>query len=53
LLINGVDEKTLEKAIKRFNEIKWKRSDLISQARKFSREKFEENIRLEVRKYEK
>ncbi len=45
ILIEDTDTVTLEKAFRRFGEIKWDREKLQKQARKFSREKFEEKIR--------
>ena len=45
ILIDGTDEKTIETAMGRFSNIKWKREVLISQARKFSKETFIKNIR--------
>lgn len=51
ILINDTDVATLEKAFKRFNQIKWDKAKLQKQARKFSREKFEEKIRKVVGEY--
>lgn len=45
ILIDGTDEKTLKKAILRFEKINWKREDLINQATKFSRKLFEQKVR--------
>jgi len=51
ILIDATDVATLEKAFKRFNEMKWDKEKLQIQARKFSREKFEEKIRKVVAEY--
>ncbi|HLE49646.1 MAG TPA: glycosyltransferase [Patescibacteria group bacterium] len=51
ILIDATDVATLEKAFKRFNEMKWDKEKLQIQARKFSREKFEEKIRKVVAGY--
>ncbi|MBU0570095.1 glycosyltransferase [Patescibacteria group bacterium] len=40
LLINDTDEKTIAKAIKQFNEIKWNKKKLQNNARRFSKERF-------------
>ncbi len=45
ILINDTDTKTIEKAIKRFNQMKWNKSAIQKHAMKFSREKFEKEIR--------
>ncbi len=45
ILVDGTDKETLEQAMKKFEAIKWNRSDLIKQARKFSRENFDKKIR--------
>ncbi len=45
ILIDDTDVATLEKAFKRFDQIKWDKEKLQRQARKFSREKFEEKIK--------
>lgn len=50
ILINEISEEALEKAIKRFNKIKWERKDLITQAKKFSRDNFEKKIRNYINK---
>lgn len=50
LLIEDTDAETLEKAIKKFESIKWNRSDLIKQAEKFSRAHFEKKIRAIIAK---
>lgn len=44
ILINDTDEKTLEKAIKRFNKINWDKKKLHKNARKFSKERFVREI---------
>jgi len=51
ILIDATDVATLEKAFKRFNEIKWDKEKPQIQARKFSRDKFEEKIRKVVAGY--
>jgi glycosyltransferase involved in cell wall biosynthesis len=45
IFVEGTGEKDLENAIRRLNKIGWKREDLISQARKFSRETFVSKMR--------
>ena len=50
-MIDDTDVATLEKAFKRFDQIKWDKEKLQIQARKFSREKFEEKIRKVVAEY--
>lgn len=45
ILIDDTDVPTLEKAFKRFEEIKWDKEKIQKQAEKFSREIFEEKIR--------
>lgn len=52
ILVNGTDTETLEKAMKKFETIKWKKSQLIKQARKFSRSNFEKKIKKIVGKME-
>lgn len=52
VLVDATDVETLEKAIKKFDSIQWKRSELIKQARKFSRGNFEKKIRRIVDKME-
>ncbi|OGM12761.1 hypothetical protein A3A76_00675 [Candidatus Woesebacteria bacterium RIFCSPLOWO2_01_FULL_39_23] len=44
ILINNTDEKTLKKAIERFNKIKWDENKLRNNARKFSKERFVKEI---------
>jgi len=51
VLINGTDEATLGKAIKRFNRIEWDKKRLQRQARRFSKERFEREIKQFVQKY--
>lgn len=48
LLINGTDEATIEQAMKKFNKKIWKRSDMVHQARKFSRKAFVSKMRKAV-----
>ncbi len=45
LLIDGTDKETIEAALSKFERINWQKSELYSQARKFSRELFEKKIR--------
>lgn len=45
MLIEGSDEETLEKSIRLFDKNKWKRTDLVNQAKKFSKEIFVKRIR--------
>jgi glycosyltransferase involved in cell wall biosynthesis len=45
VLINDTSEKAIGKAVRRVLEHKWDRKKLQQQARKFSREKFEREIR--------
>ncbi|MBU1256554.1 glycosyltransferase, partial [Patescibacteria group bacterium] len=45
VLINDTDEKTIGKAVKKILNTKWDKKALWKQARKFSRERFEEEIR--------
>lgn len=49
ILIDSTDEKTIENAMVRFSKIKWIRSALVSQARKFSRERFESGFKKVVK----
>ncbi|KKT40760.1 hypothetical protein A3K29_00415 [Candidatus Collierbacteria bacterium RIFOXYB2_FULL_46_14] len=44
LLIDSTDKQTLEKAMRKFESINWKRENLIGQSRKFSRQLFEKKI---------
>lgn len=48
ILIEDTNEKTIEKAMRRFNQIKWKKEGLQKQAKKFSREVFEKRMREEL-----
>lgn len=45
VLVNDTDEKTLEKAFNRFNKMKWSKKTIQDNAKKFSREDFEESFR--------
>jgi glycosyltransferase involved in cell wall biosynthesis len=49
ILVEGTDVKTLEAAMKRFNKVKWNKEKLISRAKLFSREKFVEKIKKEIK----
>lgn len=51
ILINDTDERTIGKAIKRFNKISWSKSKLHQQARKFSKERFTREIKEFVKKH--
>lgn len=51
ILIDDTDVTTLEKAFKRFDEIKWDKEKIQKQAGKFSREIFEEKFRKVVADY--
>ena len=51
LLINGTDEETIVKAIRRFSKIKWDRKKLQSKARRFSKEKFVSKMKKFVKKH--
>lgn len=51
ILIDETDVTTLEKAFKRFGQIKWDKEKLQRNARKFSREKFEEGIKKILSEY--
>jgi glycosyltransferase involved in cell wall biosynthesis len=44
ILINDTDQKTLKKAIGRFNGLKWDKKRIQNHARKFSKERFEKEI---------
>ncbi len=45
LLINDTDEKTIEKAIKKFEKINWDRNKIRKYAQKFSKQRFEKEIK--------
>jgi len=45
ILISDTDEKTLEKAFKRFNTTKWDKSTIQTNAKRFSRERFEKQMK--------
>lgn len=51
VLIDDTDETALKKAIERFNRIKWDKKKLQRQARKFTKERFEREIKQFVQKY--
>lgn len=51
ILIDDTDTATLEKAFERFDQIKWEKEKLVKNARRFSREVFEEKIKKMVEKY--
>lgn len=53
ILIDGVDEESIKMGMSRFDKIKWNKKLIQEQAKKFSREKFEEKIRYEVGKITK
>lgn len=50
VLIEGTDEKTLRKAILRFNKIKWDKKKIQKQARKFSRDRFKKEMARVIKK---
>lgn len=50
ILIGGVNEGELKEAIKKIEETKWSREKLISNARRFSKEKFMSQITVFIRK---
>jgi glycosyltransferase involved in cell wall biosynthesis len=50
IVIEGVDEKSIENAIKKLSKIKWDKKKILNQAMKFSKEVFVKNIRDEVKK---
>lgn len=52
ILVDGTDKETLEKAMKKFESVKWSRSELIKQSRKFSRDNFEKKMRRIIDKIE-
>lgn len=51
ILINNIDERTIAKAIKRFNRMKWDKSKLQSNAKKFSKKRFVGEIQEFVKKH--
>jgi glycosyltransferase involved in cell wall biosynthesis len=51
ILINETDEKTIEEAIKRFNQQKWERGALQENALKFSKETFIKKMKAIIAKY--
>lgn len=50
ILIDDTDEETIGKAIRELNRISWSREKLQNQARKFSKERFEEEIKRMITK---
>ncbi len=48
VFIEGVDEETIGKAMKRFFKIKWKKEEIQKWAKNFSREEFEKRIKKTV-----
>lgn len=50
VFVESTDVKTLEKALSRFNKVKWSRDKLIARARLFSKEKFVKQIKSELAK---
>jgi glycosyltransferase involved in cell wall biosynthesis len=44
ILINDTDEKTISEAIRRFEKIKWDKSKLQENAKRFSKERFEREV---------
>ena len=53
ILIHDTDEKTLETALKTFNGVKWNREKLISNSKKFSKERFIKEISEFVKRVKK
>ncbi len=53
VLINDTDEKTIGKAVKKVLTTKWDKNKLQQQARKFSRERFEKEIKTICRSYQR
>ena len=51
LLIEDTDEKTVGEAIKRLKRTKWEKEKLIANVRRFSKERFEDEINNFVKKY--
>ena len=45
ILIDDTDEKTIKSAIIRFNKIRWNKSDLQNNAKRFSKERFVKEMR--------
>jgi glycosyltransferase involved in cell wall biosynthesis len=50
ILIDDMDEKTIEKAIEKLKKTKWNKTKLQTQAKKFSKERFIKEIREYVKK---
>jgi len=50
LLINNTDEKTLKNAIEQFNKIKWDKNKIMENAKRFSKERFEKELRIYIKK---
>ncbi len=50
ILIDNTDEKTIAEAVKKLKKTKWDKNELQVQAREFSRERFEKEIREYIRK---
>jgi glycosyltransferase involved in cell wall biosynthesis len=53
VLINDTSGKTIGKAVRKVNSIKWDKKELQKQARKFSRERFEREMRKVCQSYQK
>jgi len=51
ILIDDTDEVTIGEAVKKLERKKWDKGKLQNQARKFSRERFEEEIKFFIRKH--
>lgn len=51
LLINSIDENSLNKAIVSLNDKKWDKHKLIAQARRFSKERFIKEVKSFVKRY--
>ncbi len=50
IFVNSTDEKTLEMAVKKLLNTKWNREEIIKNAEKFSKERFEEEIKEYIKK---
>ncbi len=51
ILIDATDKKTVGEAVKRLKRAKWEKEKLLANARRFSKERFESEIRNFVKKY--
>lgn len=53
IMIDGVDEKSIELGMKKFLKINWNRKKILAQAEKFSSKVFVEKMKIEVEKIKK